>query len=244
MLNHSVFIHTFIKQEMNELHLYEEIMLLSLRDKEGTIHFGVHYPFALAGAIVAELLLKGKIAVETDRRRNFIAVVDGSPLGDPILDEILSKMGSARRRQQVQPWVRRIANMPGLKHRAAAGLVRKRILKMEEDKVLLIFRRKLYPEIDPRPEQRIVDRIHKAVFTDQRDIDPHTLVLIAISDSTGLLRSNFDRKKLRERKRRIKNIVSGSLVGKATREAVEAMQAAVMVAAIIPAVTVAATAGH
>lgn len=86
--------------------------------------------------------------------------------------------------------------------------------------------------------------MHEAIFTEKREIDPHTLVLIAICDSTGLLRANFDKKRLRDRKSRIKQIVQAELVGKATREAVEAMQAAVMVATIIPAVTVAASAGH
>ena len=228
-----------------ELHLYEEVLLLALRDKQGTLHFGTHYQFALAGAIVAELLLNGKVTIETDRKRNFLVVADGSPAGDELLDEMLAKVGTARRRQQVQAWVRRIANLPRLRHRAAQGLVRKRILKHEEDKVLLLFKRNLYPEVDPRPEKRILDKIYQAIFTDQRDVDPHTLVLVAICDTTGLLKPNFDKKRLRERKERIKQIVKGNVVGSATQKAVEAMQAAVMVATIIPAVTVTATtAGH
>ncbi len=228
----------------NKLHLYEEVLLLALRDKQGSVHFGIHYQFALAGALVAELMLTNKIAVEANGRRKFVVLVNGDPTGDEILDECLEKLKAAKRRQQVQVWVRRFSQIPRLKHRAASSLVKRRILKLEEDQVLFLFRRKLYPEIDPRPEKRILDRMRDAIFTDKRDIDPHTLVLIAICDSTGLLKANLDKKRLRERKRRIKQIVEGVLVGKATKEAVEAMQAAVMVATIIPAVTVAATSGH
>jgi hypothetical protein len=228
----------------NRLHLYEEVLLLALRDKEGSLHFGVHYQFALAGALVAELMLTRRITIDTNGRRKFIVLADGTPTGDEILDTCLEKLRAAKRRQQVQTWVRRFSAIPRLKHRAASSLVKRRILKMEEDQILFLFRRKLYPEIDPRPEKRILDKMHEAIFTEKREIDPHTLVLIAICDSTGLLRANFDKKRLRDRKSRIKQIVQAELVGKATREAVEAMQAAVMVATIIPAVTVAASAGH
>lgn len=233
-----------MKTSENGLHLYEEILLLALRDKEGSLHFGIHYQFALAGALVAELLLTHKITIETDRRRKFVVLVDGSPTGDEVLDACLDKLNASKRRQQVQNWVRRFSAIPRLKHRAASSLVKKHILKLEEDHVLFLFKRKIYPEIDPRPEKRILDRMYDAIFSDKREVDPHTLVLIAISESTGLLKANFDKKRLRERRSRIKQIVNGDLVGKATKDAVEAMQAAVMVATIIPAVTVAATAGH
>ncbi len=45
----------------NRLHIYEEILLLALRDKQGTIFYDVHYPQALAAAILAELLLIKKV---------------------------------------------------------------------------------------------------------------------------------------------------------------------------------------
>ncbi len=64
---------------------------------------------------------------------------------------------------------------------------------------------------------------------------------IAICKSTGILSHLFDKKKLREKKKWIKEITSGNLIGDATKQAVEAVQAAVMVAVIMPAVAVTAT---
>jgi len=43
-------------QSQNHLHIYEEILLLALRDKKGTVFYDVHYPQALAAAILAELI--------------------------------------------------------------------------------------------------------------------------------------------------------------------------------------------
>jgi len=127
----------------NKLHIYEEILLLALRDKKGSTHFGVNYQFAMAGAIVAELLLDKKIEIEKVKKKKFVKLVDGTLSGDDILDETLQKLQTAKRRQRVEAWVSRLANIRRIKHRAAENLCKKRILKMEEDKVLMIFRRKL-----------------------------------------------------------------------------------------------------
>jgi len=230
-------------EKTKKLHLHEEILLLALRDKEGSMHFGVNYQHAMAGAIVAEFLLSNKVKIQEEGRKKFVSLLDHKLSGNEILDECLNKLKTSRRRVQVQNWVARIANMSRIKHRTAISLCRKGILKLEEDKVLLIFNRKLYPEINPKPEKEIIAKMSDAIFTDKAVIDPHVLVLISICQSTGLLRPLFDKKKLRARKARIKDIIKGNLVGDATRQAVEAMQAAIMIATIIPAVTVAATSG-
>ena len=43
-------------------------------------------------------------------------------------------------------------------------------------------------------------------------------------------------KEIKQRKKRIEQIVNGEIAGKATKEAIDAMQAAVMVACIMPAI--------
>ena len=46
-----------------ELHLHEEIVLLALNDETGAFHWKTYLP-AIAGAVVAELMLQGRIEVE------------------------------------------------------------------------------------------------------------------------------------------------------------------------------------
>ncbi len=76
----------------------------------------------------------------------------------------------------------------------------------------------------------------KAIFGEEKDLDPHTVVLVSLANGADLLRLVFDRRELMGRKDRIEKLVSGELTGKATKEAIEAMQAAVMVAVIMPAI--------
>ena len=47
----------------NNLRLYEEIMLLALRDQEGTVPMDSNYKYPVAGAIISELLLNNSFII-------------------------------------------------------------------------------------------------------------------------------------------------------------------------------------
>ena len=219
-------------------------MLLALRNDKGTVAGGVMYQQALGGAILAELVFDGRVRTEAEGRSSYAIVQDSMPTGDPVLDECLKKMATASRRSKLQTWVQRFAGIRRLKHRVASGLVDKGILRESEGKVLLIFSRRLYPEVDPTWEHRVVEGLKDAVFTDSTDVDPRTSVLVALAHHTGLLKANLDRKRLKARRERIAAIVKGDAVGKATKQAVEAMHAAMTVAVIMPAVIASAHHAH
>ena len=213
------------------LYLQEEIMLLTLRDKEGTIASGTNYRYAIGGAVLAELLLRNRVTVDEEKRKKrFLRLVDSTPLGDPVIDECIQKVKTAKRRAQLQAWVSRFAGVKNAKHRVAEKLCRRGILRADEDKVLMIFSRKIYPEIDPEPEREIIDRLSDAIFTDTQNVDPRTAVLLSLAKSADILKVNFDKKKLKTRKKRIEQVVNGEMTGKATKDAIDAMQAAIMVA--------------
>jgi hypothetical protein len=101
---------------------------------------------------------------------------------------------------------------------------------------MLLFTRKIYPELNPVPERKLIERLRQAIFTNKKDIDPRTVVLISLADSTGLLNIVFDKKELKARKVRIKEISNGEITGKAATEAIQALQAAIMVTCIMPAI--------
>ncbi len=226
----------------HRLFLHEEIMLLALRDEEGTVAGGTHYTYALGGAILAELLLQERVKVDDSRRRKLLTVKSTRRIGDPLLDECLEKVKSAKRRASLRTWVGRFAGIKQLRHRVALALCERGILRADEDTVLLIFKRKVYPEVDPKPERELIERLRQAIFTYTNELDAHTVVLAALANGSGILKVVFDKKKLKGRKKRLKQLTKGDVAGKATREAIEAMQAAVV--AVMVATTVATTATH
>lgn len=216
------------------LYLHEESLLLALRDHDGKIAMGTQYGFALGGAILAELLLSERVVVEEQKRRMFLKLIDDTPFGDNVLDECLTKVAQAPRRAQLSNWVSRFAHLKQLKNRIGAGLCQKGILKETEDRVLWLFRRKLFPEVNPAPERHVLKRLENAIFGDASSVTPRTTVLLSLMNNSGVLRVNFDPKALKKQKKRIEQIINGDLAGRATKQAIQAMQAAVVVAAVLP----------
>ncbi len=214
------------------LHLYEELLLLALRDEEGTIANGGMLEFALGGALLSELLLQERVHADSAEKHMKARELKSS--GVELLDEAWRMIADAKHMADAKNWVSRFAQIKRLRHRVAEGLCDKGILREEEGKVLWVFTRKLYPEVNHAPEDEIVERLHRAIFSNDRDLDPRTAVLIALAYHAELLQNVFPRKELKERKQRIAEIVKGDAVGQAAQEAMEAMQTAILVACIMP----------
>jgi golgi phosphoprotein 3 len=211
------------------LHLYEEILLLAVHDEKGSFHSSMH-SHALAGALVTELVLLDRLrVVERSRRRSFLEATSPKATGDPLLDEVLERVRSAKRRAQVKTWVGRVAGIRRLRHRAAERLVERGLLARDEGRILGIIPRVRYPAADPRPEEALVAAMQDALMDDGPP-DPHTAVLLSLTASSGILRHLFGRKLLRERRKRIEGMKKLEGVPAATREAIVATQAAVVAA--------------
>ena len=221
----------------DNLLLHQEVLLLALNDDQGTTEFGVSYSFAMGGAILAELFLNERIRLVRPKKTQLLERATTATLGDRVLDDALAKIGDAKRRSTPGTWVSRLGGSADVKHAVAVGLVDRGILLEDIGRILLIFKRKIYPERDPGPERRIIARLEKAIFSESRDVDPRTAILISLSNGTGLLKTCFDKKRLKERKDRIDELSSGEFAGDAVRAAVQAAQAAAM-AAITAATTV------
>ena len=223
------------------LHLYEEILLLALHDEKGTVHFGSSFAQAAGGAILAELLLAERLAVKGEKSKARIVVRDASPTGAPLLDECLERIAADKKERKPVDWVQKFAGIKQLKHRVAARIVETGVLKEKQDKVLLLFKRTVYPEADSGPEREIVRRIRQAIVGSSTNVEPRTVVLIALAKHTELLHHAVEKRKLKERKKRIEKLIAGEIAGTATKEVMEALQAAVMVAVIVPVIVTTAT---
>jgi len=225
----------------DRLHLHEELLLLALHDEKGTIHFGATFDQAAGGALLAELLLAGRLGVEGEKGKARVVIKDTAPLGEPLLDECLERLAGDEKSRKPAAWVHKFACIKKLKNRIAGRLVADGVLKEAEGRVLLVFNRTLYPEVDSRPEQEIVRRIRKAVIGSDTQVEPRTVVLIALAKHTGLLHRAVEKSTLKEHKTRIDQLIKGDVASQATKEAVEALHAAVMVAVGVPVITSAAT---
>lgn len=216
------------------LPLHEELMLLTLKDREGTIMGGTMYSHAMGGAILAELLLRERVRLEAHKKKQRVVIRDAGETGDPLLDEWLEEIAQREKPRTAQEWVQRMSETRKLKHRVATALCRKGILRTAEDKILGLFSRTVYPELDPGPEREIDGRIERAILHESEEVSPRTAVLIALAHKAGMLKGAMDKARLKKHKDRIEQISEGQAASEATEGAIEAMQAAMVAAALVP----------
>jgi hypothetical protein len=225
----------------DKLLLHHELLLLALADESGTVAFGDMLTIGLGGALFTELLLAERIGVVRDTggfKRSWVEVRDRTPLGDALLDEALVTLASSKRRVQTSTAVSRLGNRRRLRHDVALALCARGILREDEQRILALFRRKVYPTVNPRPEQALVRRI-RDVLDGGKTPDARTAALIGLAGLTNTLRAIYDRNTLRALKPRLKALAEQHAGSRAAKEAVAAAHAAVMAATV--AATVAAT---
>jgi hypothetical protein len=223
------------------LRLYHELLLLALADDTGKVAFGGMLTYGLGGAILTELLLEQRLEIVeegTRVKRRFVQVADPRPLGEPMLDAVLAKLRDAKRRASPSAIVSRFGQQRQLRHEIARELCRAGVLRETEQQILLLFRRRLYPTIDSRPERALIKRVRDTLDAGKKPSD-RTAALIGLASASGSLAALYDRKTLRALKPRLKAIADSSEGSRAVREAIAAAQAAVTAAMV--AATVAAT---
>ena len=224
---------------MKPLLLHHEVMLLALREQEGTV-IGAMYPYAIAGAMLSELALQKRVMISNDKKQLVSISTDKAPsvaASSPLLNEVIEMIGSAKRPKGAKEWVTKVAMMKDLKQRVARELCDLKVLKEGEDKVLWIFPRKIYPELAAKFEREIKDRMSKLMFGQTTKHDERTTLLVSLAKHAGLLPYNFDKERLKRNKDRIEKVASGDMFAtRATKDAIIAVQTAIMVATMMPAI--------
>jgi hypothetical protein len=219
--------------------LHEEILLLALKDDSGKVDWKAGmFQFVMAGALLAELMLDGRITLSQDKKK-IVSVSNPNRHENTVLNEALDTIKQSRKERDIQHWVMKLSSLKGLKEKTATGLCRQGILREEESKVLFLFTTKKYPEINHEPEAQLINRLREAIFG-AGEVDVRTGTLISLAYKPGILAIPFPAKELRKQKQRIKAIASGELIGKATGEAIASIQAAMAIIAVMPAITAAA----
>jgi len=208
---------------MQQFPLYAELMLLALHDEKGTANAQKADVAAAAGGLL-ELLLQGTLAVDDD---GVVDVNDATPTGDAVLDMILSEVASSTKPRKLKSWMKRLAKGE-TRVAAIQRLVDDGVVADESTKVLGVFDRSAYPEIDPQPEAEIVARLRRAVL-DNEDPTERTASLLGLAKATKLLGAAFSRQELRSHKGRINEVMDEyELVNKAAAQALAAVESAVV----------------
>lgn len=226
-----------------DLSLAEEYLLLALDDTSGRpLLSGQHLQFALAGASVADLTLRGALEVsdgaDGGRAGRFRATGRATP-SDPMQREVLDLTHDRKPKDAVRK-VGQGGFARRLRDSLQQGLAARGVLREEEVKILGLFPSSTWTPHDPAPEIAVRERV-LAALTGRADADERTAALVSLLLATDLIRKIFPDQDRRALKRRAKQIAESEWAGAAVKRAIDELNAA-MVAATVAA-TSAATAG-
>ncbi|MFF7778264.1 GPP34 family phosphoprotein [Streptomyces tanashiensis] len=214
--------------------LAEEIMLLSLDDESGAARERQSAAWAVAGGILLDLVLAGRVAVEEGRLR----VTDPTPTETPLLDgrlrQIAEWAGRRSRDPKVTEWLTR-DHSKAVKATAeslrARGLVRE-----EQRKVLGVFPVTRYPEADGAVERELRDRL-RAVVLDGAEPDVRTAGLVGLVHGAKLHGLAFPGVPRKEIAARLDEIAAGQWAVEGVRRAIRDMQAAMVAVTTVTVLT-------
>jgi golgi phosphoprotein 3 len=196
----------------------EEILLLQLDDTHGRF---IDLPLSaadvvLAGAALMELALDNRV----DSDLEHLILVDRTPTGDDILDDVLERLGQAGAGLSVAAALERItANAEKYQQRALKRLVAKGILREEDGRFLWVFHTRRYPVVDDREQREVKARLHQILLTDEIP-DPRDVVLICLIDACGLLDLVLRPDEIARTKIRVEQLSRLDLIGQAVTKAV------------------------
>ena len=216
------------------------MLLLALKDETGERR-GSFVEYAIAGAALADLILKERLAESAEKKGKLVLARD-EPTGDPYLDACFTLIGEIGFAKDPRVFVEKIATRRALTDILHQDLIGRGILRKQTKKFLFFFTRTVYPEADPAAEAALKAHLEEVMFG-SGEVTPRDTILVALMQETGLLRANFDRQALKDHKDRIRTIASGNHLG--ADIAIEAMQAVkmalIVATVIVPAVVVPAT---
>ncbi|WP_199550782.1 GPP34 family phosphoprotein [Streptomyces sp. N35] len=201
--------------------LAEEIMLLSLDDESGSAQQKQAAAWAVAGGILLELVLAGRVLVSGKQ----LAVVDAAPTGEPLLDGRLEQIRAwigDRGKRRVNDWLMKEHGKviaPTVERLCARGVVVE-----EKRKALGIFPVRRYPEADATVEAELRERLG-AVVLEGAEPDARTAGLVALVHGAGLHQSAFPGRRRKELAPRMEKVADGQWAGESVRAAIRDMQA-------------------
>jgi len=162
----------------------EEILLLMLDDKSGRLQerAAPSGDYAVAGAVIAELALHGRI--DTDPQRLY--VVDPTPTGDALQDRALAQIVAAPAISDSRHWIETLAaDADDYREALFERLVQKGVLKRIEGRFLWVFPERRYPMVSDKEEREVKARIMGVLFKDEIP-DPRDALLIGLCRAAGL----------------------------------------------------------
>jgi len=211
------------------LSLPEEMTLLLLDETTGEFVALPESVFAtvMSGAALMDLALRNRI--DTDLKK--LTVVDRTPLGDDILDDVLTGLGKKCAQLDITEALFDAAvNAEEYRMRALRRLIAHGILREENGRHLWVFRSRRYPIVNDAEQQEVRARLRRLLLTDEIP-DPRDVALICLFDACALMGFVLSEAEREAATPRIGQLRKMDLIGQAVTRAASETEAIIKFAA-------------
>ena len=201
----------------------EEILLLLYNEAHGDFIPG-HAPHSLnvvlGGAVLMDLALEN--CIDTDIENLFL--INSTPLGDDLLDPVLSEIARDTNARDISYWVAQTAKRgEEIRDKAIARLIERGILQSESEENLSLSNQVSHSRRYPTIEGKVVDdvrlRVMRILFTDEIP-DVRDIVIICLADACGVFQNILSRSEWEEVRERVELVRKMDLIGQSVAEAV------------------------
>ena len=204
------------------LRFADELLLLLIDDKRGDL---IPIPAwslscALAGALLMDLALEGRIDTDPDS----LSLLDATPLDDDLLDPVLAEIAQAEAARPARFWVAHFAEQgDDIRDKTLARLAAQGILEVEEGGFFAflpsVSRTRRYP-VDQARREDVRLRIMRALFSN--DIpDPNDVVIIGLAEACSVFERLLPPAERAVAQERIALLGRMDLIGRAVTEVIE-----------------------
>ena len=214
----------------------EDLLLLMYDDETGKpITGSPGLDYALAGAVLIELTLQRKLDItgqDSGEKPGRLKVLDGTPTGEPILDERLSYVVN-KPGKKPKDQIGKLSKH--LRDQLLARLAERGVLQAEEGRMLGLFPVTRWPAKDAQHEAEVRAQL-ESVLKVGTSPNERTGALIALLSALNVVPKVItDAVDKRALKQRAKEIADSDWAADAVKKAVSEMQAAVTAAIVVSA---------
>ena len=212
------------------LAFHEKFVLLTINDEKGNIAPGYVKTLGFAGALLLELAEKNLITTEGKT-----IVCSAQTADSAILNSAIEILKSAKKPMKTATALQKIANKLYKQFdKVIEGLIEKEILRLEEKKVLWLFKVKHYPTKNSEPENLIKSRI-KGIVLYGNQTDNESLNLIGLIHALNLHKEIFTKEEMKQAKTKIKELISNETVAKEISRIIQQQITAAVIASTVAA---------
>jgi hypothetical protein len=212
------------------LTLIDQLTLLALDDNKGVfIPDSTTFSYAIAGAVILELVLEEQIDISDD----LVTVKPGARTDNPVLNQFLEMIRESKKQRKIKSWLEKIGQKGDeIKKETLAKLIDDGILVKKEEKILWVFQVDKFPTHNPRPENQLRGRLYDIVINHHKP-DLKEVMILNLVESCRLEEEVFGKEKARVFKKEMERIkaedhISG-VVNKTVKEICEAVNALLVI---------------